>query len=570
LDGFLDRYTFANDPLSPEKRQQATFDAMMEDEKRISTYKPFKSSTRVVLQRARRIAKAILGSYNEEEHFAVCRFGRRASVGNPFSRAYLDVKLAEDPLTGSKGHIDWFAKRYIPSDGLLAEVLLERAAEKQTFTMCDNLSQSFAPKSYNKDRGIVPNTLLGTYYTYGLGVVFSNRLCEHGLDITKLQPIHQMLAEYASRSLKLVTADLKAASQSITSVHVRHILPREWWRVVNLGRIRYINYEGVVFPTETFSGMGNGFTFPLQTLIFYCLLKAIQELLTLRGRISVYGDDLIYPRNIHKYVCSVFEDLNFVLNPKKTYSNLPFRESCGGDFYRGYDVRPVRPEGQNEELGALQFASFLYKVRNNLQRKWDTFELPATFAYIDTYLVRTIGCLHIVPPLFPDTAGIKVLRPTGHTTTLWKHRVLEGLNWHRASGPYTLLPTVHWATPIHEPRYNTEKQHWMFKFIDCKNGYRVSVSDYPYFWERLRDGEDPLVDVKWVAITDIPRTCKGFRYSWKASNGEKRSFFSPYRIKKNKRKGKKEEVVSLTLDRSKATTSERQSAIEEWPITINP
>ena len=83
--------------------------------------------------------------------------------------------------------------------------------------------------------------------------------------------------------------------------------------------------------------MGNGYTFELETLLFYCLVEAVCGK---DGRLSVYGDDIICPSNRAAVVTRLLKFCGFSLNEDKSFSEGFFRESCGGHFYRGVDVKP--------------------------------------------------------------------------------------------------------------------------------------------------------------------------------------------------------------------------------------
>jgi hypothetical protein len=90
--------------------------------------------------------------------------------------------------------------------------------------------------------------------------------------------------------------------------------------------------------------MGNGYTFELETLIFWALCAtAIED----AGRIPstgvnlfVYGDDIIVPTEAVRNVVAVLRFMGFSLNEAKSFWEGSFRESCGGDFLNGEWVRP--------------------------------------------------------------------------------------------------------------------------------------------------------------------------------------------------------------------------------------
>jgi hypothetical protein len=82
--------------------------------------------------------------------------------------------------------------------------------------------------------------------------------------------------------------------------------------------------------------MGNGATFSLETLIFASILDACCG----HARYSVYGDDLIVPRDNVARVIMALKYVGFIVNTDKSYTDGPFRESCGKDYYRGTDITP--------------------------------------------------------------------------------------------------------------------------------------------------------------------------------------------------------------------------------------
>jgi len=98
--------------------------------------------------------------------------------------------------------------------------------------------------------------------------------------------------------------------------------------------------KGTWFKLEKFSSMGNGFTFELETLIFSALARS---LVAARGLdpsvVRCYGDDLIVPAECYSDVVAGLKMFGFSPNMKKTFGEGPFRESCGGDYWRGVPVR---------------------------------------------------------------------------------------------------------------------------------------------------------------------------------------------------------------------------------------
>lgn len=110
--------------------------------------------------------------------------------------------------------------------------------------------------------------------------------------------------------------------------------------------------HGVITLTK-FASMGSALCFPIEAMVF---LTAVyvgieqelnrhitrKDVLSLAGSVRVYGDDIIVPAEYVRSVIRVLESLGFKVNNDKSFWNGKFRESCGGDYYAGEDVTPVR------------------------------------------------------------------------------------------------------------------------------------------------------------------------------------------------------------------------------------
>lgn len=471
LENFFKRYTFKQDALTDAERADGTFAKFIATQLRIGRGLQPRSSTYKVLQRARGIVKSILGPYDRELHFSKCRFGKRATVGTPFNASYLDVK-AHPKYTGT--YEEWNLFRTCAQNDAVLTDLIGQCPEKDTFEFHDTLALTLVPKSYKALRCIMPNTDLGAFFTKGLGVYLEERLRAVRLDIRTLQAKHQYLARIASKNLNLVTADLSSASDSFTFELVARLVPRKWLSALNLGRKRWASYNGSRIKLVSFMTMGVGYTFPLQTLLFYALLKSISELTGKRGIISVYGDDLIYPRGMHSIVVPVFRDLGLMLNPEKTFSFVNFRESCGGDYYHGCDVRPFQPEGSSQSLNGLEYAAFCYKLVNGLRARWVEEEIPSTLDFLYKEIIKETGLLLQVPPSFPDYSGVKVDSPV-------------------KSGPLSMWAPVSWRGGA---------PHLTFGCIGINPKYRKVVSQLPYYWQALTG--DPKYEPNPLRWDDPP------------------------------------------------------------------
>jgi hypothetical protein len=87
--------------------------------------------------------------------------------------------------------------------------------------------------------------------------------------------------------------------------------------------------------------MGNGYTFGLMSLVYYSLLRGYAQLIGSDSVITAYGDDIIVSSDFARNAVYLLQKFGFVINEQKSYITGPFRESCGGDYLNGIDVRPV-------------------------------------------------------------------------------------------------------------------------------------------------------------------------------------------------------------------------------------
>lgn len=162
------------------------------------------------------------------------------------------------------------------------------------------------------------------------------------------QTLHRIMAEIASMSGSHATIDLSNASDTIAALLVKFLLPEEWWELLDSLRSQHTvlsiprsGKEGSVercVKLEKFSSMGNGFTFELETLLFCALLHAVG--CKIGTDTFVFGDDMIVPSSIAPEAIAFLQYCGFTPNSRKTFTDGYFRESCGGDYFNGADVRP--------------------------------------------------------------------------------------------------------------------------------------------------------------------------------------------------------------------------------------
>jgi hypothetical protein len=220
----------------------------------------------------------------------------------------------------------------------------------------------FVPKNSKTLRPICIEPVLNSLLQKGYGSVIKRRLRKFGIDLFD-QSRNQELARVGSREGNLSTIDLKSASDTVASALVFNLLPFPWATSLANCRTGRVECEGVLLELEKFSSMGNGYTFELESLIFFGLMSGVVSYMRQVGEIGlgfdavvgVYGDDLIIPTNCYDLAVKVLSYCGFDVNPQKSFCAGPFRESCGADYFVGRDLRPfyLRKEMSDQVLYAF-------------------------------------------------------------------------------------------------------------------------------------------------------------------------------------------------------------------------
>jgi hypothetical protein len=213
--------------------------------------------------------------------------------------------------------------------------------QEQWFTIVAGNKVTTVPKNAKTDRTIAVEPQMNMYIQKGIGSAIRSRLLRVGVDLND-QTHNQRLALEGSLDGSLATIDLKSASDSVSWFLCQEILPSDWMSAIELSRSpRGVLPDGSSIYYRKVSSMGNGFTFELETLIFWAICSSVIDLMRLSDRrLGIYGDDLIVPTDAARLLTSVLSCLGFTVNAKKTHVDGLFRESCGLHAHGGRDVTP--------------------------------------------------------------------------------------------------------------------------------------------------------------------------------------------------------------------------------------
>jgi len=174
-----------------------------------------------------------------------------------------------------------------------------------------------------------------------------------------------------SKETRYATLDLKDASDRI---HVEHIKLLFMDCPILLARLLDLRSQfcrlpsGELHKPACFATMGNALCFPVESIVFYCVVRAILRLAgDTRCDLFVYGDDIIVERKYAELVIESLELIGFKTNPTKCCYKTPFRESCGAEWYAGQPVCITRPKTLQVQ-GPLDVARWISYINGFITR----------------------------------------------------------------------------------------------------------------------------------------------------------------------------------------------------------
>lgn len=202
------------------------------------------------------------------------------------------------------------------------------------------------------------------------------------------QRINQYLASQAYK-LGLSTIDLSSASDSLTTELCRALLPEDWYKLVMALRSPKTFIDGYSHVNEMISSMGNGFTFELESLVFYTLATACVDVVreldpSASAHVGIFGDDIIVDQKVARPLISVLEWAGFSVNVDKTFTSGFFFESCGKHYYMGLDVSPFYIRKPFRDVSDLilalnQLRSWMIRTGVDISEHYVYGEAPDTF-----------------------------------------------------------------------------------------------------------------------------------------------------------------------------------------------
>ncbi len=278
--------------------------------------------------------------------------------------------------------------------------------QKFGFTKVQGGKIFFASKNAEISRTCCTEASLEMLFQKAISAFLLNRLkWYYGISLQYQADFNRELARLGSIDGSFGTIDLVSASDCMSLSMLDDALqnmPIKTWLWKTSSR-QAVLPDGSVVDLRMISTMGNGFTFPLQTIVFASAVRATYDLLGLtcrdpRTEFGVFGDDICVRKDAYSFLCKMLTKLGFQVNVRKSFNTGAFRESCGHDYYHGYNIRGVY-------VRSLETPQQVYSCLNRLVR-WSAYHgiwLPATLQLLRSW-VRDMR----VPPSESDDAGIHV------------------------------------------------------------------------------------------------------------------------------------------------------------------
>lgn len=263
-----------------------------------------------------------------------------------------DLQYWPDHLESRYSWSDWAVPnyRYISCDG-----------EDGRSTHCLPAKLSLVPKTMSTPRVIVMEPTSLQYMQQGiLGV-----LVESIESVTTLigfsdQGVNRSMARQASQDRSLATIDLSEASDRVTYLQAASCFSSfpNLWEALDATRSSEVSLPNGVRPVKKFASMGSAVCFPVEAVVFLtAIFVAIQRhhrkadpgfclnwsfIRKFEGSVRVYGDDLVIPVKYLLEVQELFSELGWKINSRKSFWRSYLRESCGGEYWDGVDITPVK------------------------------------------------------------------------------------------------------------------------------------------------------------------------------------------------------------------------------------
>lgn len=358
-----------------------------------------------IISMAQAKIESVLGPFNFKKVTAECRWSSGATVDLP--RGTQMSKKMTERITVTKRAFPHLRKVMSRDPAWLSAI-----TGRDTYNYASPLEMNFDFVEYNRHLIVAKTAFTGrciaaeptgnSFLQQGTGRFIRARLKRFGVDLDD-QSWNQYLAQVAYR-LGYSTIDLEGASDSVSRQLVKLLLPQRWFDYLMDLRTTHskVSHGGPArrIRLEKFSSMGNAFTFELESLIFWALASAVNEAYPEKGgSVGVYGDDIVVKRDLYQPLVDVLNWCGFKVNSAKSFRDGNFFESCGGNYFMGFDVTGFHQQSLVSDLSEV--ISF-----HNRTLRWSMRIFGTPFAPVAKAIVKGLhDGVHTLPMNAPDDRG---------------------------------------------------------------------------------------------------------------------------------------------------------------------
>jgi len=368
--------------------------------------------------------------------------GPGSSIGSAGKNDFVRKFFLNDHTTTDLSLYDEFSRHIYGESRLVLKKggstpIVCRPLTRREPRIVDGSSFFLVPKDKRIARCAATEPFVNMALQLGVGQTINDVLLKRfGYDPKVQQHRNRCMALQGSVDGSLATIDLSSASDLIPLSLVEAMMPPTLVAAILDCRSPYVKIRSEKLALGMVSTMGCGFTFPLETLIFTLICANVAQVKGVQltrfdsksPNFGVFGDDIIVPSGIYDDVIAELERLGMVPNRKKSFSgDHPFRESCGGDFYKGHNVRPIYVKKTSSD--ADLFSAINRLVRHSC--RW-AYKPTGSIALLRERLKKPL----YVPVCLSDTAGIHV--PFQRDTKMYLEPVPEKLSLANKQGDLRL------------------------------------------------------------------------------------------------------------------------------------
>lgn len=203
------------------------------------------------------------------------------------------------------------------------------------------------------------------------------------------QDINREWARLGSKDNSYATIDLSNASDSVSLRLAKRMFKgtKLLRYIITTRSDEFMLPDGTCHVFQKLYPSGAALCFPIELIIFLAVCELAVRRSTVprtQDEYRAFGDDIIIRPRFVGQLIDILAECGFTTNTSKSFIFGPFRESCGGEYYRGWDVSPLRISRKFrsiDEFSCLESFDNRRKLANELAKR--EYQTARTFVIRD-------------------------------------------------------------------------------------------------------------------------------------------------------------------------------------------